>query len=90
MVWRAQQSDHQMWKVSIEYSYKEFGSDLGEKSFSKLIRTVVRVQEPEDWLQGEDVEATNTKNFRDFPGGSVLRLPVFIAGGIRTKIPQAE
>ena len=41
-------------------------------------------------MQGEDVEATNTKNFRDFPGGSVLRLPVFIAGGIRTKIPQAE
>ena len=41
-------------------------------------------------MQGEDVEATNTKNFRDFPGDSVLRLPVFIAGGIGTKIPHAE
>ena len=41
-------------------------------------------------MHGEDVEATNTKNFRDFPGGSVLRLPVFIAGGIGTKIPHAE
>ena len=41
-------------------------------------------------MQGEDVEATNTKNFRDFPGGSVLRLPVFIARGIGTKNPHAE
>lgn len=36
------------------------------------------------------MEATNTKNFRDFPGGSVLRLSVFIAGGIGTEIPHAE
>ena len=41
-------------------------------------------------MQGEDVEATNTTNFSDFPGGSVLRLPVFIAGGIGTKIQHAE